>query len=339
MISKLKKYWKSIVISILLLVALYVIQHHLPWTNRLVSKINPLACEKDYQFVNAEIACGPPAVISKVDYKETQVELTELIGQKISNNEIEFTGLYFRDLERGPAFGINDSAEFAPASLLKLPTALAFLGAYEDQPEVFEKKLSYTWLPVSGSPYFPPKDPVKPGAEYSIDDLLRRMLAGSDNRSYIMLLDYLDAQNNRQVIEETLIDFGLLSPKNPGGDVLTVRRYASIFRALYNVSYLDADTNEKVLSWLKDAEFAGGLKAGVPSDVPVASKIGQRIAELDKTIHLHDCGIVYYPGNPYLLCVMTKGENIDELSETIGEISKVIYDEVDSRRLDKNAQP
>jgi len=28
-------------------------------------------------------------------------------------------------------------------------------------------------------------------------------------------------------------------------------------------------------------------------------------------VQLHDCGIVYYPETPYLLCVMTKGWNFE----------------------------
>ena len=44
-----------------------------------------------------------------------------------------------------------------------------------------------------------------------------------------------------------------------------------------------------------------------------------------KTKQLHDCGIIYYPGNPYLLCVMTRGDSFGELSSTIRDISDIIY--------------
>jgi hypothetical protein len=46
---------------------------------------------------------------------------------------------------------------------------------------------------------------------------------------------------------------------------------------------------------------------------------------------LHDCGIVYYPHKPYLLCVMTRGKSSDDNSKMIAEISKLVYREVDTQ--------
>jgi hypothetical protein len=42
---------------------------------------------------------------------------------------------------------------------------------------------------------------------------------------------------------------------------------------------------------------------------------------------------VYYPQNPYLLCIMTEGDDFNALSEVIGIVSKAVYEEFDSRRL------
>lgn len=322
------------IIAVLLLIIAGASIHHIPWLKQVVPVfLSDSECAKKYDLINTEVACGPPAVVSKVGYAETQAELQLLIDQRMASQDITFAGLYFRDLENGPAFGINENSEFAPASLLKLPTVLAFFEAFQNKPEIFTESLSFSWLPVSANPYFPPKEPVQPGVKYSIEELLRRTLVFSDNRSYIMLLDFLDQSNQRLVIEETLIDFGLISPKNPAGDVLTVRRYASIFRALYNVSYLDVDTNEKILSWLNDSQFDAGLRAGVPQHIQVASKFGERLTGQEGIVQLHDCGIVYFPNNPYLLCVMTKGDDMNKLSAFIGDVSRIIYQEVESRRI------
>lgn len=50
-------------------------------------------------------------------------------------------------------------------------------------------------------------------------------------------------------------------------------------------------------------------------------------------VELHDCGIIYYPNNPYVLCVMTRGDSMEELKKIISTISLMTYKEVDSRRL------
>ncbi len=78
--------------------------------------------------------------------------------------------------------------------------------------------------------------------------------------------------------------------------------------------------------------------AGVPSTVDVAHKFGERTTlasdtESTETKQLHDCGIVYFPENPYLLCVMTRGTDFKVLEGIISDISRMVYEEVDSRRL------
>jgi hypothetical protein len=49
---------------------------------------------------------------------------------------------------------------------------------------------------------------------------------------------------------------------------------------------------------------------------------------------LHDCGIVYFPDNPYIICVMTRGDDVNELAPVVAHISKMVYDEFESRRVE-----
>lgn len=105
-----------------------------------------------------------------------------------------------------------------------------------------------------------------------------------------------------------------------------------MFRGIYNGSLLNKENSNKVLEWLSQSKFKDGLVAGVPGSVMIAHKFGERLLE-DNTKQLHDCGIVYYPDNPYLLCVMTHGNDYEKLEKVIQDISKMVYTEVDSRRL------
>lgn len=45
---------------------------------------------------------------------------------------------------------------------------------------------------------------------------------------------------------------------------------------------------------------------------------------------LHDCGIIYHPYRPYLLCVMTSGKDFQGLKDTIQAISTLTYQEVNA---------
>jgi hypothetical protein len=65
--------------------------------------------------------------------------------------------------------------------------------------------------------------------------------------------------------------------------------------------------------------------------MPVAHKFGIRDIAGEQEKQFHDCGIVYYPKRPYLLCVMTRGNDIQQAIAFIREVSRRVYDQVDIR--------
>lgn len=110
---------------------------------------------------------------------------------------------------------------------------------------------------------------------------------------------------------------------------ITVKDYVSFFRVLYNSTYLDRTLSEKALELLSKSEYQDGLEAGVPEEVRVAHKFGERKFEETGERQLHDCGIVYHPIRPFLMCVMTKGKSLNDLSSVIAALTKTAYAEVD----------
>ncbi|MBI2030266.1 serine hydrolase [Candidatus Kaiserbacteria bacterium] len=290
-------------------------------------------CGDAYSFINAEVICGKPDVIKKTGYIETREKVAKFIEGERNKGRLSEASVYFRDLKHGPVFGINEFAEFAPASLLKLPLSLVFLNSAEDQPEVLSAKIQYVGTSTVSDQRVKPSRSAAPNHAYSIDELLELMLVYSDNASYEALESFLAAAPHRmQLREEVFQELGLIDPKDRIESAVNVRGYASIFRILYNVSYLNADLSEKALAWLSRSEYKEGIVAGVPSGVAVAHKFGERLLD-DDTKQLHDCGVVYYADNPYLLCVMTRGNDWNELAHVISTISGMVYREVDSRRL------
>lgn len=179
------------------------------------------SCASNYSFINPRFACGHKNVIDKKGYSDLKFKLESYIEEKKSENKADVVAVWFRDLESGPTFGINDRMDFIPASLLKLPMALTYFQLAED--------------------------------------------------------------------------LGILEP---GHDLnmasVNTKGYGSIFRMLYNISFLDKEMSEKLLSLLARSYFDDGLRAGVPERVVIAHKFGERYLP-DGTKQLHDCGIVYYP--------------------------------------------
>ena len=106
---------------------------------------------------------------------------------------------------------------------------------------------------------------------------------------------------------------------------------------LYNGTYLTKEMSEKALELLSKVDFTGGIRSGLPSDMVVAQKFGERdisttsgVARAGDIKELHDCGIVYFPDHPYLLCVMTSGNNFDKLSSVLKDVSNVVYQSMSS---------
>lgn len=61
----------------------------------------------------------------------------------------------------------------------------------------------------------------------------------------------------------------------------------------------------------------------------VAHKFGE-YGDSEKGIkQLHDVGIIYHEDNPYLLGIMTRGQDYAKLAQVIEKISSFIYSEVD----------
>jgi beta-lactamase class A len=242
--------------------------------------------------------------------------------------------VYFRDLNDGPTLGINEDDLYISASLLKLPIALTFYRFSEDgAPNILEQKLLYELGKNAGPPptqYFTPLKSAIPGSTYTVNELIYNSLVYSDNASIEILKVYLkNIGNGQDFILATLKDLGLTEPASLSSSDISTRGYASIFRQLYNASYLSNEDSEKVLSILDQSQFKSGIVAGVPIEVKVANKFGER--DLTSEKQLHDCGIVYYPGNPYLICIMTRGKDYETLTKVVSSVSKIVYDEMNVR--------
>lgn len=272
-------------------------------------------------------------VIDKSAYLQLKVDLEEYFETRKGQGALSDVSVFFRDLNDGPVMGVNEHAAFSSASLLKLPVVMTVLKLAEERPEVLDIDLIYGGenAPDIDQFYVPEEKIVKEG-KYSVMEVIRHALVYSDNAAIAMLHDFLgiegDEDNN---VVSVFRELGLILPDDLQDRDVSTRSYAALFRLLYTSSYLNPDHSELILEHLSRGTF-NGLRAGVPEGVTVASKFGERFHE-DGTKQLHDCGIVYYPDNPYVLCVMTVGNDFAELQKTIVDTSRMVYEEVDSRRI------
>ncbi|MBI3888452.1 serine hydrolase [Candidatus Nomurabacteria bacterium] len=295
-----------------------------------------------YHYLNPRLACQDKPVIRKVAYLSLQNSVGTYLNEESSKGNLSDASVYFRDLENGPIFGINSNKLFISASLIKLPTVMTVLRLADQDDSLLQRKILYSQEIPSGNQDFAPAKKLVVGQSYTIDDLVARTLEYSDNAANELLVNELYKINPKEdLIFDTFRDLGLVVPGDVTKGDLSTQSYSSLFRLLYNASFLSKENSEKILTLLGRASFKEGLEAGVPQGIKVAGKFGER--ELDfvsngkSTGHeneLHDCGVIYYPNNPYLLCVMTKGQDFNVLAKIIAHVSEMVYAEVDSRKIE-----
>ena len=232
--------------------------------------------------------------------------------------------VFWQDLDNAQIFEISANSKFAPASLLKTPILIAALKKADATPGFLDRKVPYAAPPGDVAPNILSQlPPLVVGKEYSVDELLRVMTARSDNGAALTLYNLIGEEPLQRVYR----DFGILIPDVRGpADSMSVREFSAFFRILYNASYLSREQSERALEYMAQSEFKQGLVTGVPLGVIVAHKFGER--KDDGTRQLHDCGIVYEPEEPYILCIMTRGTSFEEQARTISSISRIVYDEV-----------
>jgi len=261
-------------------------------------------------------------------------DIQKVVDEKVKTGQAKQIAVYFRSLNNGPWFGIGEDEAFFPASLLKVPIMIAYYKWTETDSNVLNKEIKYdeNLNKVLGNfdnvQYFKSDNPITVGNTYKVEDLIERMIINSDNNAKNLLVLNLDTPER---LLNVYTDLGLASaPELRGsGDVLSVHEYATFFRILYNASYLSKDLSKKALELLTKSNFKQGLVTRLPEEVKVAHKFGEHQDTNNNYKQLHDCGIIYYPGYPYLICVMTRGNNFEDLTKVLQDVSFGVYQEID----------
>jgi beta-lactamase class A len=280
-----------------------------------------------YSLINPLLECDIGSKALSRNYISFQDEVAEKVDDLKQQGDVEEMAVYFRDLNNGLTFGVNANNDFTPASLLKLPIMIAYFKQAEVQPSILTKQYTYTGdTDLNEEETIKPTISMQPGTKYTVTDLIKRMTIYSDNNAMALLVENMPLPLQDRVYT----DLGVKIPGSNGeDDYMSTVDYSSFFRILYNASYLNADYSQKALELLSKVDYAKALRAGVPKGVTVANKFGERT---DDTGHqLHDCGIVYFKDNPYLLCVMSRGQDFNKLADSIHTISALVYQEVEKQ--------
>jgi beta-lactamase class A len=278
-------------------------------------------------FIVACILVGALAYFQKA-YAHTSTLQNKVLGVIAQNAQnIHHTSVYVYQFKTKEETSINDDYKYYPASLMKIAFMLAYYKAAETNPEILQVKVPYPKeILTNFTQHITQGKTIQPGNTYTVDELIKSMLVHSDNSATILLVQHID----RDALKNVYIDLGIAVPDlNDINYSISVKDAAKLLQVLYDGSYVNRQLSDKALTLLKESDYKEGLIAGIPSNISVAHKFGEFALQGDKPVRqLHECGIVYYPKNPYLLCVMTDGDDFSEQSLLIKKISEAVYQEV-----------
>jgi beta-lactamase class A len=284
---------------------------------------------KDGKFTSPLLDCN--SNIGGMDFDVFGKKLQQQIDDDKTVGKVTFVAVYLRHLFDGGSLDINGDEKFTPASLLKVPDMITLYKMADADPSVLTKKVTYNETYSSSTPFFSLNTTLVIGQTYTVDDLIERMIKHSDNEAMYLLR----AQFDKTLFDQLYKDLRIPVPNDAvSDDFMTVDTYANFFRILYNASYLSPAMSEKALSLLTQITFDKGIVPGVPNNIPVAHKFGERIYTDNQEHQLHDCGIVYHPTDPYLLCVMTRGTDFNVLASVIKDLSKQVWNEMSVRVME-----
>ena len=222
-------------------------------------------------------------------------------------------GLYFKDLESGKTFGINQELQVPAASTVKVPVVLYASTLAQQGKLDMNERLQYIaqrdWQGGAGSLQYTAKD----GDTFSIRELCEKAIRESDNVAWKMLERRLGKNN----IAAFMRSLGGKVVYPWGVNISTPEDLATYMEAALRFAS-QSPYGDKLMYDLAHTIWNTGLNRYI-QEVPVAHKEG------DVTGVADDVGVVY-AAHPYILAVMSQGHGDVELGfEKIGEISRIVY--------------
>ncbi|MDP5276515.1 serine hydrolase [Chengkuizengella axinellae] len=234
----------------------------------------------------------------------------DLLHEMNALGDISF---YYENLTTGTVMFHQKEKVYAGASTIKMPLALYIYKKAAEGNLNLDEKLTYSvyhYYEGSGVIQFQPF-----GTQYTIRDLVQKMIVHSDNVAYIMLTEKMGRANFISFLKG-------IGGKNvfPNGyNRLSAEDLAIYATALDAFIIEHEELGEELLGVFVHTDYNETIPAGV-SGLEVAHKVGYFPLELV----YNDVGIVY-DEQPYILAIMTEGIPYEKVRDVIAHITKKIH--------------
>ncbi|MBK6797582.1 MAG: serine hydrolase [Acidobacteria bacterium] len=245
--------------------------------------------------------------------------------EKIASNMDGVMGVAIKDLTSGEEIRLNDQLTFPTGSSIKIPVLIEL---HKQALEGKYKLSDLRWVEnkdkVAGSGVI--QNFSDHGSQLSLYDLAVLMITLSDNTATNILIDQVGMSNVNRTLDEAGLSLIRLKRKmidiqaSARGDenISTPRDAMLMMEKLFKGEFVNRKLGDDVLKMLK-LRKSSSIPRLLPGNIEIANKPGG--------IEGASCdwGIVYVPGRPFAIVVMTNynGEGADD---AIARISKLAFD-------------
>lgn len=254
-----------------------------------------------------------------------KTSLNDLIQNLKTSGQINSASVYVRMFQNGEWISLNGEQKYMPGSLFKVPLLMTYLRMAEKDNSIMSKKYQFTQITEESKELKQEflKTQIKLGSSYTVKELMRYMIAHSDNNATMLLMNNIPISE----FEKTFSDLGMNKELTKSEAIISAQEYSEFWLALFNGSYLSFDNSEFALRLLTESDFNDGITKGIPKNIKIAHKFGEKG---DSNSHgFHETGIVYLNNSPYLISVMTNGNDQNKLPGALKQISTVVYNNME----------
>ena len=251
-------------------------------------------------------------------YADLKATTESLINSKITAGSS--IGFFLQDIQTGAWLGVNEKEGFTPASLLKIPIAMAIMKQVDRKETMLTDIIELTEEDLdkeAGDLY-----KKGAGAKLTYWEAIKIMILTSDNTAKNALKRQISDAEINAIFTHVGIPNPYLTQNSP---LVTPRGYIRIFKSLYFATFISPELSDQLLDLATDTQTENLISAGVPPEIQISHKYGER------PDGLADCGIIYETKNPYMLCIMTQNIEIGSAKKLINSLSKSVFDYIHSK--------
>lgn len=236
---------------------------------------------------------------------------------------VNSASVYVKELNGNSWTAVNGDEKYMPGSLMKVPELIAYLKMNELRPGTLDKVIPFNKVEVIDRTTNFNSKSIQLGHQYTVRELLKYMISYSDNNATALLNNNIDLE----VFKKVFTDLNLPAPDwGAKSYPISAKEFTVFMRALYNGTYLNDENSEIATKLLSQCDFKQGMIAGLPAHTKVAHKFGEAGTTTEQ--QLSESAIVYLDNNPYMITVMTRGNDYKKLPQVIKEISSAVYQQM-----------